>query len=108
MKTFRWTVAASLVALLCAPVAASADSGSKPEGQTLRVTYNDLNIDSPAGAEQLYARLKRASRAVCGVDSYLVLGSLNRAVQSKHCYRSTLDRAVAGVHSDELERLHNS
>lgn len=108
MKKFRWTVAACLVATLCAPVAASADRGSKLEKQTVRVSYNDLNIHSLDGAKQLYTRLKRASKVVCGVDSYFVLGSVNRVVESKHCFRETLDRAVERIDSDELERLHNS
>lgn len=108
MKKFRWAVAACLVATLCAPVAALADSGSNLEKQTVRVSYNDLNINSPDGARQLYTRLKRASKSVCGVGSYLELGSINRAVESKHCYRETLDQAVDRINSNQLELLHNS
>lgn len=108
MEKLRWAVAVCFVVTLCAPVAASAGSDSKAETQAVRVSYNDLNIHSAAGAKQLYARLKRASESVCGVDSYYVLGSVNRAAASTQCYREALDRAVERIGSDELERLHNS
>lgn len=108
MKKLRWAVAACLAVVLCAPVSALADKGSKVEKQTVRVSYNDLNIHSPDGAKQLYARLKRASEAVCGVDSYYRLGSLGRVMKSNQCYRDTLDRSVERINSESLERLHNS
>lgn len=108
MKKFRWVVAACLAVTLCAPVSALADKGSKVEKQTVRVSYNDLNIHSPDGAKRLYARLKRASEIVCGVDSYLRVGSLRRVMKSKQCYRETLDRTVERINIEALERLHNS
>lgn len=108
MKKLRWAVAACLAVTLCAPASALADRGSKIEKQTVRVSYNDLDIHSPDGAIQLYVRLKRASTAACGVDSYVVLGSIRRVIESKKCYRETLDRSVERIDSEALDRLHNS
>lgn len=108
MKKLRWAIAACLGVMLCAPVTALADKGSKVERQTVRVSYGDLDIERPEGAKRLYARLKRASRTACGVDSYIVLGSIERVVESKQCYRDMLDRFVERIDSDTLDRLHNS
>ena len=108
MKKLRWAVAACVAVTLFAPMSATADKGSKVEKQTVRVSYNDLDIHSIDGAKQLYARLKRASTTACGVDSYVVLGSIERVMESKQCYRETLDRFVERIDSDALERLHNS
>lgn len=108
MNKLRWAITACLAVTLSAPVSALADTGGKAEKQTVRVSYNDLNIHSLDGAKQLYARLKRASEAVCGVDSYYRLGSLGQVMKSKQCYRETLDRSVERINSESLERLHNS
>lgn len=108
MKKLRWAVAACLAVTLCAPVSALADKDGNATEQTVRVAYHDLDIQSPDGAKQLYARLKRASTTACGVDSYVVLGSIERVMESKQCYRETLDRFVERIDSDALERLHNS
>lgn len=108
MNKLRWAVAACVAVSLFAPIGASADAGSKVEKQTVRISYNDLDIHSPDGAKQLYARLKRASNTACGVDSYVVLGSIERVMESKQCSRETLDRFVERIDSDALERLHNS
>jgi len=108
MEKLRWAVAACLAVILCAPVSALADKGKKVEKQTVRVSYNDLDIHSPDGAKQLYARLKRASSTACGVDSYVVLGSIERVMESKQCFRETLDHFVQRIDSEALERLHNS
>ena len=108
MKKLRWAVTAFIAVMLCAPVTALADKGSKRDKQAVRVSYADLDIERPEGAKRLYARLKRASRAACGTDSYIVLGSIERVVESKQCYRDILDRFVERIDSDTLDRLHNS
>lgn len=107
MKTLQWAAAACLALALGAPVDAAADKGGKAEKQTVRVSYHDLDIHSPDGAKILYARLKRASTTACGADSYVVLGSIERVMESKQCYRETLDRFVDRIDSETLERLHN-
>lgn len=108
MKKLQWAAVACLAVALSAPVGAAADKGSKMEKQTVRVSYHDLDIHSPGGAKALYARLKRASTTACGVDSYVVLGSIERVMESKQCYRETLDRFVQRIDSETLDRLHNS
>ena len=71
------------------------------------VDYSDLNIHSEAGARVLYARLRNASEAVCGVDSFRETGSLSIYTQAEQCFVSTLDKAVGRVDSETLQRLHN-
>lgn len=108
MKSLRWATVICLALSLSRPVAVAADANSKTDEHTVRVSYSDLNVRSPAGARILYARLKQASNKACGVDSHRVLGSIQRVTHSKQCYRELLDRFVNRVDSDELERLHNS
>ena len=67
-----------------------------------KVTYEDLNIDTLAGASILYHRIERAARAVCGADTLLPHG------QWKSCYRMAVAAAVAKVNSPWLTAIHDT
>jgi len=72
---------------------------------TVTVRYADLNLNTPAGVEMLYARLRAASRSVCGVvDAH----GLNDAQAAKSCYREVLEAAVENVHLPTLTALHST
>jgi len=72
---------------------------------TVTVRYADLNLNTPAGVEMLYARLRAASRSVCGVvDAH----GLNDAQAAKSCYREVLEAAVENAHLPTLTALHSA
>ena len=75
-------------------------SGSPPQ---VRVTYADLNLNQPAGAATLYARIAGAAARVCPeVDSRNLLGQARR----KACRAEAIRRAVASVSAAELTRYY--
>ena len=66
---------------------------------SVNVTYADLDLSQPAGARQLYQRLQRASKAVCGSADQMNLAAYRRW---QSCYSEALQRAVLRVNAPEL------
>jgi UrcA family protein len=62
-----------------------------PEVPSVTVPYADLNLNTPAGMEALYARLRAAAREVCHVREGR---PLVEAIESRTCYRQALDAAI--------------
>ena len=90
------------------PAAASAGAPGQTEDTAVTVSYADLNIHSEAGAQVLYARLKRASERVCHVAPFSEYGSVKRVRDSRVCYDEALSDAVESIGSDALTRIHVS
>jgi UrcA family protein len=90
------------------PALASAGESSQVEGTSIKVSYEDLNINSEAGARVLYSRLKRASEKACNVESLSEHGSIERVRDAKLCYHEVLSGAVKNIDSDALARIHAS
>jgi UrcA family protein len=107
-KTVITGAIALIIGSLALPLSASAAAQDKFENDVVSITFADLNIESNAGAKALYARLKQASKAVCGEDSYREAGSLSRLAESKECFTNTLDEAVTAIDSDALKAIHSS
>ena len=86
---------------------ASAAAGANPEDteevQTENVNYEDLNLASLAGVTQLYGRIERAARLVCGPNT-----DQSRMGQWKTCYRLAVAAAVARVNNPLLTAVHDS
>src|SRR5271167_4956531 len=72
---------------------------------TQRVSFKDLNLNSPEGAAVLYGRIKRAANEVCGHWDNFDLSQLH-AVQT--CIDGAVSRAVAQVNSPMLTSLYNA
>jgi len=70
---------------------------------TVTVRYADLNLNTPAGVEVLYARLRAASRSVCRVGD---AQGLNDKLAEQRCYRDVLAAAVENAHLPTLTALH--
>jgi len=85
-------------------IASSALAGSGTENVT--VTYEDLNIQSQAGAQVLYRRLESAAEHVCGATHYRQPISLKTV--RERCVRDKLSAAVEAVNSEVLTSIHNS
>lgn len=71
---------------------------------TQRVSFKDLNLNSPEGAAVLYRRIKTAANDVCGHSDNVDLSQLH-AVQI--CIGAAVSRAVAEVNSPMLTSLYN-
>ena len=76
--------------------------------ESVSVSYAELDVSSPAGAEVLYDRLHQAAQEVCGVNErptspFYTAGAADR----KACYRDALDRAVAQVDEPLVTEQHS-
>lgn len=93
----RSTILALAAVALAIPAAATeADAGS------VGVRYNDLNLASKAGQEELDRRLDRAARSVCGMDAVRT-GTRLASADSRRCYREArvaLDKQFAALVKD--------
>ncbi|MBV6424589.1 MAG: hypothetical protein NAOJABEB_02402 [Steroidobacteraceae bacterium] len=98
--------AAALAALAgSATLFAGTDAGNNVVQRSVTVHYQDLNADSQAGAERLYARLKAAARRACGSESGRDLAAVS---DYNHCRADALSTAVARVGSRTLTALHRT
>lgn len=104
----RWNgiLATLAVVALAAPAVAGAGEPAKSEKVSVKVSYEDLNIHSKAGARVLYGRLKNASKEVCDVRPLRELGTLSRSAIVKECYEEALSDAVEEIDSDALQDIH--
>ncbi len=92
------------VALLALASAAASANPDEPEDvQTENVNYEDLNLTTLAGVTQLYGRIERAARLVCGPST-----DQSRMGQWKTCYRLAVAAAVAKVNNPLLTAVHDS
>lgn len=73
--------------------------------RSVAVHYQDLEADSRAGAERLYARLKSAARRACGGAPERGLAAVS---DYNRCRADALSAAVADVGSRTLTALHRS
>jgi UrcA family protein len=71
---------------------------------TQRVSFKDLNLNSPEGAAVLYRRIKGAANKVCGRWENVDLSRIH-AVQT--CIDGAVSRGVAQVDRPMLTSLYN-
>lgn len=97
---FRTFVAATVLGMIAMAPVAAADPF---ERNAIKVSYADLNLSSEAGAKSLLARIKTASKQVCGPRP-----SSRDVRQSFHyqaCYQDSLSQAVAAIDSPVLSAM---
>lgn len=86
---------------------AHADQPAQPAGTiaSQKVYYSDLKLDSPAGIERLYGRIKAAARNVCDL-SVTDLEQVEQRVAWLTCFKSSVAAAVAQVNDARLTAMH--
>lgn len=78
--------------------------GAEPKVKSQAVSYADLDLSKPAGAQTLYKRIQKAARRVCGpVDNYTFI---TPAKAFRQCYEQSIAEAVAQVDRPSLTALH--
>ena len=70
---------------------------------SVAVSYEDLNLNTSAGVDALYARLRSASRSVCDVGQRRALADV---MVSRSCYRQVLETAVGNANLPTLTARH--
>jgi UrcA family protein len=83
-------------------IAYSASAESDVKSQT--VSFDDLDLSKPAGAQTLYKRIQKAARHVCGpADNYSYLTPRKKF---RECFEEAVAAAVAQVDRPSLTALH--
>jgi UrcA family protein len=101
---FSKTIFAAVAALsLFAGV--SAASAATPSGDTISVTisYNDLDLNTNAGAQAMLARITHAAGEICGTQPDAQ--QLDRVLAYKGCMTTVTDRAVAKLGSARVSAV---
>ena len=89
------------------PAIASAVPNVIDEGNNVvRVSYAGLDLSTERGLVVLYNRLKNASKAACGTQSYRQAGSLAQVMNNRYCYKNLLSRLVVKVNNVKLDAIH--
>lgn len=95
--------------VLCLSLAVATAAAAAPglehagEAKSVSVRTADLNLQSTAGVEALYGRLRSAAREVCeGLESR----SASTQVAHRECLRTAMDGAVLSAKNDALTKLH--
>ena len=109
-QSIIFVIAASLITLswaACSTQARGADDtvvDVQKEVDVRKVSYGDLNLNTEAGAEVLYRRLRSAADQVC-----MSSGSLDAGIRAawRACYDKAMNSAVASVNKPMLTALHN-
>jgi UrcA family protein len=95
-------IAVSLIALPLLASAASANSADKKSS----IFYSAQSLDNSSDQEILYAKLKDASRDICGSSNLQMTGSVERSLGNDKCYEGTLNAAVERLDNSEVSALH--
>jgi UrcA family protein len=89
---------------LCTCLIAHGASAAQPQVKTMQVSFADLDLSKPAGAQTLYKRIKAAARNVCGpADQYTFIVS---SYSLRKCIDAAVANAVAQVDRPSLTALH--
>ena len=93
-----------VIALSAGEVAANI---SQDELESVAVSYAELDLSKPAGAEALYNRLQRAAAEVCGFhDPTSSLYPASTRKDKQACYVDALSRAVAQIDAPLVKEQH--
>jgi UrcA family protein len=95
------TAAFALSTCLIAHTAAAKDNGDLVE---VTVSYADLDLSKPAGAQALYKRIRRAARQVC--TPRVVISPIHAGPRFRTCYDEAMANAIAQVNRPVLTALY--
>ena len=98
---FNKTLALALFGLV-AFSGAGASAQTDPDQVSMKVSYGDLNIQSPDGAKVLLRRIENAAHAICAGQGS---NTMDRMRRLKPCVREVVERTAAEVNSPALHEL---
>ena len=101
----RQLLVSCLAAIVLGLASASSFATTVNGEPSLKVSYGDLDLTKPAGAEQLYRRIRKAAYTVCGAYESPIFWSY--AAKSP-CFKTAVDEAVSKVNSPLLTSLHRN
>ncbi len=93
----------ALVATGLAFVGSTAVAAPQTETHEVTVNYADLNLESAAGIESLYARIRSAAKQVCGTAERHDFGA---QADVRACREAAVANAVAKIDNAALAARH--
>jgi UrcA family protein len=95
-------------AVLAVVLSAGTVLADEAEKESVAVSYAELDLSKPAGAEVFYDRLQRAAAQVCGVrERTSSLFYSTTLSEKKACYQDALDRALAQIDAPLVQAQHS-
>ena len=104
-KLARSLVAMIAIVAISAPTVVTAQDGEL-KGRSVKVTYEDLNLEKESGVRILYRRVQQASKTACGVESIKNAVSVRIKSNANRCYRQTLTAEVKKFDNELLTTIH--
>lgn len=74
---------------------------------TLRVPYVASELATDEGRQEIYQRISRAARQVCGPSNAHAAGGLRIAAQNQRCYEEAVDIAVGQLGASQVASVAN-
>lgn len=96
------TLAAVAACLAVGGLGSSAHAATLDAVPSVTVRYDDLNLASELGSQELHGRIESAARAVCGAPDIRDLGAM---AALKTCRANAIAKAVREVNSPKLAAL---
>ena len=99
-------LAVTAVTTMAMPLFASASApGATPN---IKVAYQETELKTSWGQQNIYERMQDASRKLCGSSNIRLTGSMGRSAGNAECYEGTLTAAVERLDNDAITELHNN
>ena len=99
----RFFTVTTLISALAFTVATAAAPLSVRVGPNKDVSYEDLDINTAAGARVLYERIGKAAREIC--EAFRSMDSLYEK-PFEACYAKTVADSVAAIDSAMIRQVH--
>lgn len=93
----------ALAATALAFVGSAAVAAPVTQAREVTVNYADLNLESAAGVEALYARIRAAAKQVCGTAQ---LNDFYAQADMRACRETAIANAIAKVDNAALAARH--
>jgi UrcA family protein len=105
-KKFSATVLACACTVAFAAATAHAESQSVQLAPSISVNYTPEDLESEKGVQNVYRKLRKAARRVCGIDGGFL--NLSEKTLAQKCVDDTLASAVRKIDRPVLTALHDS
>ena len=93
------------LAVVTLGLASTSTFAGSPSGDSIRVSYAELDLSQPAGAQVLYSRIEQAAFQIC---SGFIGPFAEIRTKASPCYKNAVANAVAQVNSPRLSALHRA
>lgn len=106
LKNNQYVALLTVAAITVSSLAVGAHAGEVAlDGNRRAVHYQDLNLNTEAGAQVLYRRIRAAAAQVCG-DTYSK--QLDQAAAARTCMTQAIESSVRAVGNAQVTRTANA